>query len=287
MSTTVTPAAMAKLKDYNLCISFTRSGIDNRVPWVLVLYRQNSKKGVRLRVKAVDEETSNAATATTTTTVTKNTVKPGDEPPKYAFLARENAYVENYRCWGRVNLSEMVDGFRDCQKWVIECLGSLSFIQGEVNLWDGLKAKNIWEIESTIDDLGVRYFDLSFVRGPAYVDKDTAIRMGFGGPDEDENAKGIAQAELDRLQQLLENNTASQVSFLAKFSIEHSRLAEGGVALLENHPQSDQARQLVEGVIKVMGDTHKIFAAHCGATYYQCLRADLRDRIESHFPSSP
>lgn len=167
-------------------------------------------------------------------------------------LTRRSVTVENYRCWSRViirsemtkaeaeecqriienqNLSEMVGGFRDCQKWAIECLGSLGFIQGEVNLWDGLKAKDIWEIENTINDLGGKYFGLSFVRGPAYVDKDTAIRMGFGGPDEDKNAKSIIQAELNRLQELLDDSVATQVSFLAQFSVEQSRLVEDSVAV--------------------------------------------------------
>lgn len=167
-------------------------------------------------------------------------------------LRRRSVIVENYRCWSRViirsemtkaeadecqrvienqTLSETVDGFRDCQKWVVECLGPLGFIQGEVNLWDGLKAKNIWEIECTINDLGVKYFGLSFVRGPAYVDKDKAIRMGFGGLDEDKNAKSIIQAELNRLQELLDDNIATQVSFLAQFSIEQSQLVHDADAI--------------------------------------------------------
>lgn len=60
-------------------------------------------------------------------------------------------------------LSEII-GFRDCQKWVIECFDSLGFSEDFITLWNGLKAKSIWDIEDA-----VRAYDgLEFLRGPAY-----------------------------------------------------------------------------------------------------------------------
>ena len=68
---------MSLPETYNLCLSFTRSGHQNRVPWLFVTYKEGSPTGIRLRVKAIEEVTQNPTSAC---------------PSGYAFLARENAY---------------------------------------------------------------------------------------------------------------------------------------------------------------------------------------------------
>ncbi len=72
---------MASAKEeYTISITFTRSGHNNRTPWLFVIHPTGSEKGVRLRVKAVGE-------------IDKPKTNSQDAlPPKYSFLAREDAY---------------------------------------------------------------------------------------------------------------------------------------------------------------------------------------------------
>ena len=58
----------------------------------------------------------------------------------------------------------MINGIRDCQRWVVECLPSLG-VEFEVTAaLQCCRGCNIWEIEKEINEAE----DLVFTRGPAY-----------------------------------------------------------------------------------------------------------------------
>ena len=61
-------------------------------------------------------------------------------------------------------LSLMVDGQRDCQKWVTECLPALGFDEEFVRFWVERRGEDIWELEREVDGKE----GLGFLRGPAY-----------------------------------------------------------------------------------------------------------------------
>jgi hypothetical protein len=65
-------------------------------------------------------------------------------------------------------LSLMVGGQRDCQKWVAECLPTLGFDEGFVEFWVKRRGESIWEIERAVDGKD----GLGFVKGPAYCAKE-------------------------------------------------------------------------------------------------------------------
>lgn len=106
----------------------------------------------------------------------------------FRFLAREEAYVDNYSCHGRVillrgmskeqrddaqakieatELSAIVDGKRDCQKWCTEYLSALDFPAEFVKFWEGLLGVNVYEIETAVGDLQGKW-GLGFLKGLAY-----------------------------------------------------------------------------------------------------------------------
>ena len=50
-------------------------------------------------------------------------------------------------------LSSIVNGRRDCQKWGTECMAHLGFGREEVTFWDGLLGKDVFEIEAAVERL--------------------------------------------------------------------------------------------------------------------------------------
>lgn len=182
---------------YNLCLSFTRDGLTKRVPWVFVLYLTDDPKGTRIRAKDASDHTD----------LYSRKMNSSDPAPPtgnhtYRFMAREEAYVDNYSCHGRVvlkvgmtkderdevlrtventQLSDIV-GLRDCQKWAIECLRGLGFEEDFCELWEVAKGENVYVIERA-----VRAWRgsprLGFLRGPGY--KLEKERKGRAGGDQE------------------------------------------------------------------------------------------------------
>ena len=115
----------------------------------------------------------------------------------YRFLAREEAYVDNYSCHGRVvlrrnlmltdrnetqatigatELSAIVDDKRDCQKWCVDCIEALGFPAEMVIFWEGLLGTNVWEIEERIKRLEGKW-GLVFLRSLSYRQREVAEKV--------------------------------------------------------------------------------------------------------------
>jgi hypothetical protein len=112
----------------------------------------------------------------------------------FRFLAREEAYVDNHSCHGRVvlrrnmtlterdeaqaaieatELSAIVGGKRDCQKWCVECIEAMGFSVEMVRSWEGLLGRNVWEIEAAVRGLDGKW-GLEFLRSLSYREREVA-----------------------------------------------------------------------------------------------------------------
>lgn len=67
-------------------------------------------------------------------------------------------------------LSEMVGGFRDCQKWVLEALEDLRCAEELVPILNGCLGKDIYHIKDKVEAQGL----WEFLKGPSFKSKEEA-----------------------------------------------------------------------------------------------------------------